>query len=117
MRRHTMRRRAMPTPCWALMIVVLFVAAGTQAADAPPDTPKHTIVDTIFGTAVHDDYRWLEDWSDTTVQHWSKEQNSYARHYLDALPARSDILARIDQLTHNTSPSYRGLRYCHGVFF
>ena len=61
----------------ALAITVLACLAGLAAAPAPPEppavpaTPRRPVTDMYFGTAVTDDYRWLENGSDPEVIAWS----------------------------------------------
>jgi prolyl oligopeptidase len=71
----------------------------TSGAPVPP-TPKNPAVDTYFGTAVRDDYRWLEDWSIPAVQAWSRAQNEHARSVLDALPHYAPIQARLASIAN-----------------
>jgi prolyl oligopeptidase len=90
-------------------IRLAFVAARRgrrQAAPALPETPKKPVVDTYHGVAVPDDYRWLEADSDPAVKAWSDAENAVARDFLDAIPERKDILARVGQLTNARTPRY-----------
>ena len=52
------------------LLPVLLLLPMTLGPGAPA-TPKKPVTDTYFGTAVTDDYRWLEDWNDAAVQAWS----------------------------------------------
>lgn len=54
--------------------------------------------DTYFGTTVEDPYRWMEDWQSEEFQSWITSQAAYAKTYLEALPERETLLARIAQL-------------------
>jgi prolyl oligopeptidase len=54
--------------------------------------------DTYFGTTIEDPYRWMEDWQSEEFQSWIKAQAAYTRAYLDALPEREALLARIAEL-------------------
>jgi prolyl oligopeptidase len=56
------------------------------------------VVDTIFGTPVADPYRWLEDSDNPEVQKWTDQQDSLTRWYLDQMPARAKIVARLEKL-------------------
>ncbi len=94
-----------------LLAVALAGAFAAPAASAPalPETPKHPVVDTYHGQAVPDDYRWLEDSSDPKVRSWSDAENAVARDFLDGVPERKDILARVDELTLSRTPRYVSL--------
>ena len=56
--------------------------------------------------AVVDDYRWLEDDASPEVKRWVAEQNALTRRYLDVLPQRPAIAARVGELLR-TSPVRR----------
>jgi prolyl oligopeptidase len=54
--------------------------------------------DTYFGTTIEDSYRWMEDWQNEEFHSWITAQAAYAKTYLEALPERETLLARIAQL-------------------
>ncbi|HYK16671.1 MAG TPA: prolyl oligopeptidase family serine peptidase [Bryobacteraceae bacterium] len=83
----------------------------------PPATPKKPVTDAYFGTAVTDDYRWLEDGSDAAVRAWSDAENGYARKYLDALPTRAAIGDQLKRLYSQPSPRYFQLHAAGGWIF
>jgi len=83
----------------------------------PPATPRKPVVDTYFGTQVTDDYRWLEDPKDPSVQSWSDAQNVFARTHLDAIPLRTALRARLAGLIGEPSPRYFDLTYRAGKLF
>ena len=99
----------------ALAITVLACLAGLAAAPAPPEppavpaTPRRPVTDTYFGTAVTDDYRWLENGSDPEVIAWSNAQNARARAVLDALPHVAEIRERAREIAGFASASYTSL--------
>lgn len=86
----------------------LFVSAALAAlAAAPalaqtlppyPAARRAATVDTLFGVAVADPYRWLEDAQSAETQSFVTAQAAYARRYLDALPARAAFRERLDAL-------------------
>jgi prolyl oligopeptidase len=82
-----------------------------------PAAPKEPVTNTYFGTAVVDDYQWLENFSDPKVKAWSAAQNKIARAYLDKLPARESVAERLKELYSATSANYSDLDYRPGVFF
>ncbi|HUC84086.1 MAG TPA: prolyl oligopeptidase family serine peptidase, partial [Candidatus Acidoferrales bacterium] len=94
-------------------MILLHASAGA----APPATTAKPVVDTYFGTQVVDPYRWLEDASNPDVQAWNKAQNSYARTYLDALPAREIFKKKLTVLITATSPAYSDLTAAGGKLF
>lgn len=78
-----------------------------------PASPRLDVVDDLFGTAVPDPYRWLEDASSAAAQEWLAAQDVLARSHLDALPGREPLRARLRELLGAglvTAPSWRGER-------
>jgi prolyl oligopeptidase len=63
-----------------------------------PESRTVNQVDTMWGTAVEDPYRWLEDDRDPEVEKWVIDQNNTTRSYLDAIPVREEIRARYESL-------------------
>ena len=64
-----------------------------------PETKRDTaVVDTYFGTAVKDPYRWLEDdRSDETAQ-WVEEQNKVTFNYLEQITYRDALKEKLTEL-------------------
>jgi len=92
--------------------VPLLIAGATNAATPIPPAPAtaaRPATETIQGVSVADPYRWLEDDTDPAVKAWSKAQNQRARAYLDAVPGRAAVKARLSSLIKATSPSTTGL--------
>ncbi|MEJ0024514.1 MAG: prolyl oligopeptidase family serine peptidase [Rhizomicrobium sp.] len=96
-----------------LMTVMCAVATAAATIPAAPPTPAGNTVDVVQGTSVLDPYRWLEDWNDPKVKTWSDAQNARTRAYLDALPYRGAVAARLAKLIKASSPAYYHLE-AHG---
>ena len=81
-------------------------AMAARAADAAkpayayPATRKTDKVDPQFGVQVADPYRWLENdvRTDREVKTWVDAQNAVTNSFLQTLPGRSTLEARIKQL-------------------
>jgi prolyl oligopeptidase len=56
------------------------------------------VVDVLFGRAIADPYRWLEDDNSAETKAWVAEQNRVTFAYLESLPARRRIFDRLDAL-------------------
>lgn len=94
----------------AFLFSLLVASAMTQAdAQTPasaaakltyPDTERDGIVDTQFGIAVSDPYRWLENdvRQDTRVRDWVTAENRVTDAYLTTLPGRDVFRQRMIQL-------------------
>ena len=64
-----------------------------------PNTRRVDQTDDYHGTAVADPYRWLEEGADSgEVRDWIEAQNQLTDGYLQALPRRSAIAARLTEL-------------------
>ncbi len=82
-----------------------FAAGETVATDAAvkldyPKTRKTNLVDEQFGVKVADPYRWLEDdvRVNLEVADWVKAQNAVTENYLDTLPGKEVLAARMKKL-------------------
>jgi prolyl oligopeptidase len=77
-------------------------------------TRKDDIVEDFHGTLVADPYRWLEDAESAEVQEWTQAQNDMTRAFLDRIPERQQIRARLEQLwdyPKQSIPTRHGGRY------
>lgn len=86
-------------------------SATTSSTIGAPPTPKKPVVDTYFETKVVDDYRWLEDAKDPEVQKWSASENAWTRSFLDAIPNRAALSARMKQLLTASSPDWFDVKW------
>src|SRR5260370_28260192 len=79
-----------------------------------PETKKGDQVDDYFGVKVPDPYRWLEDENSTETKAWVQAQNKVTFAYLDTIPYREKLKARLTQLVNYTrisAPFHRGDTY------
>ena len=65
-----------------------------------PLTAKVDTVDNYFGTEVADPFRWLEDDRSDETKVWVDAQNKVTNAYLNEIPFRTDLLARLTNLTN-----------------
>jgi prolyl oligopeptidase len=63
-----------------------------------PKTEKIPVIDDYFGTKITDSYRWLEDDKSAETGEWVKAQNELTYDYLDQIPYRDALKARIANL-------------------
>jgi prolyl oligopeptidase len=59
---------------------------------------KDSVQDNYFGTIVADPYRWLENDTADDVNAWVKEQNLVTMNFLDKIPFRKQIKARLTEI-------------------
>src|SRR5690349_14332463 len=92
------------------------LSSADAFADFPP-TEKKSVTDEYHGVKVVDDYRWLEDANSPDVKTWTDAQNKYTRAYLDALPSRKEIEAKLTALYAKDTPSHSGIVSRPGKLF
>jgi prolyl oligopeptidase len=95
-------KRQMSEFRWAALSIValalLVAACGSPQGFDYPQTRKGDHVDTYFGTAVPDPFRWLEDDHAPETIEWVKAQNKVTFAYLESIPYRQRVLARLEEL-------------------
>ena len=88
--------RALPA-----IAALLAVATAPLSAQAPPPVARaKDVVDTLYGTVVHDPYRWMEAPDNPQLLEWMKAQSWYTRGVLDAIPGHSALQERLDSLSN-----------------
>ncbi|MGP1352527.1 MAG: prolyl oligopeptidase family serine peptidase [Parasphingopyxis sp.] len=113
----TARRLLLPLACLALPAMA--IAQGSAPMETPltyPETERGDVVEEQFGVAVADPYRWLENdvRNDQNVRDWVTAQNAVTDAYLETLPGRDTIAARLTELWNYERigiPTVRGSRY------
>lgn len=100
-----------------LFVPLLFCLTSATLAATPtsrlmpaPIFPKGDTVDTIQGVKVGDPYRALENAGDAKVEAWSDAQNERTRAYLDKLPGRAAVTAKLTRLIKDSSPAFTALQ-------
>ena len=79
-----------------------------------PETKKGEVVDDYFGTKVPDPYRWLENETSPETKAWVEDQNRVTFAYLDKIPYREKLKARLTELYNYpriSAPFRRGDTY------
>jgi prolyl oligopeptidase len=79
-----------------------------------PESKKVDQVDQYFGVKVADPYRWLENETSAETKAWIEAQNRVTFAYLDKIPYREKLKARLLQLRDYpriSAPSRRGDTY------
>ena len=83
----------------AASLAVLSVSVAAQAPLSYPQARKSDHVDTYHGVKVGDPYRWLEDDNSAETAGWVEAQNKVTFGYLDRIPYRGALAARLRALT------------------
>jgi prolyl oligopeptidase len=85
-----------------------------KSAFAYPTTERAEQVDVYHGVRVPDPYRWLENGDSDETKAWVEAQNAVSQPYLEGIPARERIKARLTELWNYERygvPLKRGGRY------
>jgi uncharacterized protein (UPF0248 family) len=90
-------RRAIPVILLVATALVLQTGIGAQQFQYPA-TRKVDHVDTYHGTTVADPYRWLEDDNAPETAKWVEAQNQVTFGYLERIPYRARLKARLETL-------------------
>ena len=96
------------------LVVMMGISISAIAATPAVKKPVTHVYD---GTAVVDDYEWLENFDDPAVKKWNDEQNAASRAYLAKLAAKAVVAKRLKELYSATSADYFGLQYRGGRLF
>ncbi|MBL8763833.1 MAG: S9 family peptidase [Phycisphaerae bacterium] len=100
---------------WASVIGAITPAHASQPPSkiAYPKAEPY-FVDYYHGTAVADPYRWLEDSDSAQTRRWIDAQNAITFPYLEAIPQRTQIQARLKELWNYerySAPGRQGGKY------
>jgi len=108
----------MRLPIISLTALALITSCSPSSSFEYPETRKdNSVVDTIFGTAIPDPYRWLEDDLSEETADWVRRQNEMTFAYLEQIPYRETLRKRLQELFDYekvTAPFKRGE---HTYFF
>jgi prolyl oligopeptidase len=112
-----MGKRSLVVLAAAAIAAGAWLAVAPSAAETPSylATKKMEHVDDYHGTKVADPYRWLEDETSPETAAWVEAQNAVTFPYLERIPYRQKLLARVTQLNdyeRYSAPSRKG-----GYFF
>jgi prolyl oligopeptidase len=90
----------MSKPVLALLTLMSLAPWAAAQPMKYPDTRRGDQVDEYHGRAVADPYRWLEDDARTSpeVADWIAAENQVTRAFLDAIPERGPIRAKLAEL-------------------
>src|ERR1700716_1328730 len=90
----------------ALLLAAVYAADGFSSSSAapaistqgPPLAEPEPLAETLHGTRIVDNYRWLENGKNPETQKWVEAEMSYTRAVLDPLPGREQIHKRLTEL-------------------
>lgn len=94
--------------------VVTPVAPGLRGY---PFAASRTTTQDFFGSAISDDFGWLENSGDPYTRSWIAAEHAYGRRYLDAMPARAELRQRLKALLESGTNGYSSLVERGGLVF
>lgn len=80
------------------LLLMLISSCTKKAPIMYPETKKEVVVDTFFGQAVEDPFRWLEDDRAAQTEDWVTRQNAVTFGYLDNIPLKKELEASLTKL-------------------
>ncbi len=89
--------RRISSPAILFFLAVLPGQATAQGLSYPK-TAKVDHLDDYFGTRIADPFRWLEDDTASAVKAWVQSENAVTFGYLDKIPFRPQLRARLERL-------------------
>jgi len=90
-------RTLIPRLALAAAALGVLIPASAQTLNYP-QTRKGEQVDDYHGVKVADPYRWLEDDRSAETAAWVEAENKVTFGYLEQIPYRQQVLARLKQL-------------------
>ncbi len=93
-----MKRRLFFSVLFSSCFCAFATAGETEKPFQYPEVAKGKEVDNYHGTKVADPYRWLEDPDSSASRKWIDEENKITFRFLDGIPARAAIKARLREL-------------------
>ena len=95
----SMKKLILPVLFASVIIVSCKEETKQKSIDVKyPETTKKAVIDTLFGTAVVDNYRWLEDDRSEETETWVKAENEVTFDYLSKIPYRAQLKMRLTEL-------------------
>ena len=91
----------------SLLPLKLLATATSKPVPAAPVARVEVVKDTYFGEVLSDPYRWMENSKDPDWLPFLKGQNEHTRAIIDALPSRTALLKRIQQLSGEAAATSR----------
>ncbi|HRI78624.1 MAG TPA: prolyl oligopeptidase family serine peptidase [Cyclobacteriaceae bacterium] len=101
-----------------IVLAVLVISCSEKKTEAIntvyPATKKVDTIDNYFGVKINDPYRWLENDTTKETAEWVRSENEVTTRYLDHIPYRADVKARLEKLWNYpkfSAPFKAGNRY------
>jgi prolyl oligopeptidase len=101
-----------------VLLISVMLGEGTLAGSLTyPESPRRPTPETLHGTVIDDDYRWLEQVDSGEVTAWVAAQNRLTREVIDAMPRRQAIKRELLRMLGQGRVSRYGLDVAGGRLF
>jgi len=100
-----------------IIAVICFSACSAFAQFKYPATKTVDSTHTYFGVTYKDPYEWLENFKDTSVVNWFKNQANYTNSILNKLNGRDALIAEWKMLDNLQPAHIKGTVYKNGRVF
>jgi prolyl oligopeptidase len=91
----------------AVLPAVFAIASAAHGSDPSyPPAAKEPVTHTYHGVTVVDNYQWLENGDAPAVKGWVAAENALSRAWLEAVPGRDAVHARVETLITSSSSDY-----------
>lgn len=106
----------MKTGYYVIMGSLFAMTACTSGyKQAYPVAERTDVCDTLWGTAVPDPYRWLENDTAMETVRWVEAENAVTDQYLASIPFRDALRKRLDEVSQYATESMPWKK--HGKFY
>ena len=99
------------------LCIALFAYAMLFAQYNYPVTKTVDSTETYYGVTYHDPYRWLENFKDSGVVNWFREQADLSKSILSKISGRDELVAEWKKLDKLQPPQINGRNYEGGRIF
>ncbi|MEO6148519.1 MAG: prolyl oligopeptidase family serine peptidase, partial [Mucilaginibacter sp.] len=100
-----------------LVFAACLCAAASFAQIKYPATKQVDSTNTYFGVTYHDQYQWLENFKDSTVISWFKQQANLTNSVLNTISGRDELIAEWKALDKLQPARINGRKYQAGKVF
>ncbi|MEX1239709.1 MAG: hypothetical protein WEB30_08325 [Cyclobacteriaceae bacterium] len=115
--KNIFRRHISANVFFGCAIFLLLYTSVTAQILQYPETAKQPVWDTLFGTVIRDDYRWLEEVNTPQVESWLKEQAAFTEQLLEKIPGKNAFIEEYKNLDQINNVAIRFILKEGGRYF
>lgn len=100
----------------AIIILGSINISAQQKWNYPP-AQKITVLDTIWGKVIQDDYRWMENLKDQRMIDWLKASSEYTKAQMSLIPGQEKLIAEWIEMDKYQTAAINPLGKAGGKYF